>query len=287
MLCIKYNDAIERVRDYRQVQPADPMLSLVSHQASNSLLKHIMQQAYNQAVVDPDKLNQYEPFSPEVYGETSFEFVAQMVQRVGDSGDDIFIDLGSGVGQVVLQMAASTSAKLCVGIEKAEVPANYAQAMSDAFKFWMSWFGKRHSEYRLFKGDFFADKFRDTINNSSFIFVNNFAFGPNVDHMLKLRFADLKDGARIVSSKAFCPLNFRITDRTLSGTYTHSMTCSNSLGFLDSIERATSFANKCHLIFYGIFYTKKKVLLYKKFMDAFFAAHSQFCPYPPPQIFVK
>ena len=31
------------------------------------------------------------------------------------------------------------------------------------------------------------------------------------------RFADLKDGARIVSSKAFCPLNFRITDRNLSG----------------------------------------------------------------------
>lgn len=31
------------------------------------------------------------------------------------------------------------------------------------------------------------------------------------------RFADLRDGARIVSSKAFCPLNFRITDRNLSG----------------------------------------------------------------------
>lgn len=31
------------------------------------------------------------------------------------------------------------------------------------------------------------------------------------------RFAELRDGARIVSSKAFCPLNFRITDRTLSG----------------------------------------------------------------------
>ena len=50
-----------------------------------------------------------------------------------------------------------------------------------------------------------------------FIFVNNFAFGPNVDHMLKQRFAEMKDCARIVSSKAFCSLNFRITDRNLSG----------------------------------------------------------------------
>lgn len=30
-------------------------------------------------------------------------------------------------------------------------------------------------------------------------------------------FANMKEGAKIVSSKAFCPLNFRITDRNLSG----------------------------------------------------------------------
>lgn len=53
----------------------------------------------------------------------------------------------------------------------------------------------------------------------SVIFVNNFAFGPTVDHQLKLRFANMKEGAKIVSSKAFCPLNFRITDRNLSGKF--------------------------------------------------------------------
>jgi len=34
--------------------------------ASVELLRHVIQQCYNRAVVDPDKLNQYEPFSPEV-----------------------------------------------------------------------------------------------------------------------------------------------------------------------------------------------------------------------------
>ena len=33
---------------------------------STGLLRHILQQVYNQAVTDPEKLNQYEPFSPEV-----------------------------------------------------------------------------------------------------------------------------------------------------------------------------------------------------------------------------
>jgi len=43
--------------------------------AHPSLLRHILQLVYNAAVLDPDKLNQYEPFSPEVYGETSYELV--------------------------------------------------------------------------------------------------------------------------------------------------------------------------------------------------------------------
>ncbi|KAL3210257.1 hypothetical protein MRX96_037303 [Rhipicephalus microplus] len=95
--------------------------------------------------------------------------------------------------------------------------------MDALFQFWMRWYGKTHGDYRLIKGDFLHDSHRDMVLNASIVFVNNFAFGPTVDHMLKERFAELKDGSRIVSSKAFCPLNFRITDRNLSdiGTIMH------------------------------------------------------------------
>lgn len=86
------------------------------------------------------------------------------------------------------------------------------------FRKWLNWYGKRCGEYRLIKGDFLADEHRESITGATIVFVNNFAFGPTVDHQLKLRFADLRDGARIVSSKSFCPLNFRITDRNLTGT---------------------------------------------------------------------
>ncbi|XP_068230537.1 histone-lysine N-methyltransferase, H3 lysine-79 specific isoform X6 [Palaemon carinicauda] len=187
------------------------------------MLKHIVTQIYNHAVVDPDKLNQYEPFSPEVYGETSFELICQMIDQIHITEDDTFVDLGSGVGQVVLQMAALTPCKICIGIEKADTPCRYAMEMDRLYNKWMRWYGKKHSEYKLMKGDFLKKEHREAITGSSIVFVNNFAFGPNVDHMLKEVFADLKDGARIVSSKSFCPLNFRITDRNLSdiGTIMH------------------------------------------------------------------
>lgn len=178
---------------------------------------------YNAAVAEPEKLNQYEPFSPEVYGETSYDLVCQMIDQIEITQDDVFIDLGSGVGQVVLQMAATMPTKSCWGIERADVPSRYAVGMDTHFKTWMRWFGKKFGDYQLMKGDFLADEHREKINNASIIFVNNFAFGPNVDHQLKERFADLRDGAKIVSSKSFCPLNFRITDRNLTdiGTIMH------------------------------------------------------------------
>lgn len=192
-------------------------------QPTREMLRHIVQQVYNYAVSEPGKLNQYEPFSPEVYGETSFELVCQMIDEINIGQDDVFIDLGSGVGQVVLQVAALTKAKVCIGIEKADVPSRYAENMDQKFRTWMKWFGKKYGEYQLLKGDFLADEHREKIMSASVVFVNNFAFGPNVDHSLKERFADLRDGAKIVSSKSFCPLNFRITDRNLSdiGTIMH------------------------------------------------------------------
>lgn len=100
-----------------------------------------MQQTYNQAVVEPDKLNQYEPFSPEVYGETSYELVCQMIDQIAVTENDVFVDLGSGVGQVVLQMAAATLCKICIGVERADVPSRYAQVRTMRIIKWLSYIG--------------------------------------------------------------------------------------------------------------------------------------------------
>ncbi|GFS11380.1 histone-lysine N-methyltransferase, H3 lysine-79 specific [Elysia marginata] len=213
-LCDRYNKAIDSLR---QLVKGSPRSKQFSKRASRSQLKHILQQCYNQSVKDPEKLNQYQPFSPGVYGETSFELVEQMIKYVKFSESDYFIDLGSGVGQVVLQVSAATDCKFCYGIEKAEWPAEYAVAMEKEFIKWMKWYGKEHGKLLLEKGDFLHDDVKEKLSKATIVFVNNFAFGPKVDHELKQRFANcLKEGARIVSSKEFCPLNFRITERNLS-----------------------------------------------------------------------
>ncbi|XP_060559801.1 histone-lysine N-methyltransferase, H3 lysine-79 specific-like isoform X1 [Ruditapes philippinarum] len=240
-LCEKYNRAIDSV--LQLWKGTSKPNSLINTKASTPLLKHILQQCYDHAVQDPDKLNQYEPFSPEVYGETSFDLVDQMVKSINFTEDDYFIDLGSGVGQVVLQVAAATPCKLCYGIEKAEWPAAYADGMIEQYKRWMKWYGKKYCKFLLEKGDFLSEDTKDRINSATVIFVNNFAFGPQVDHQLKLRFANMKEGAKIVSSKAFCPLNFRITDRNLSdiGTIMHVTELSPMSGAVSWTGKAFSY----------------------------------------------
>nr|XP_031529785.1 histone-lysine N-methyltransferase, H3 lysine-79 specific isoform X1 [Vicugna pacos] len=107
-LCDKYNRAIDSIH---QLWKGTTQPMKLNTRPSTGLLRHILQQVYNHSVTDPEKLNNYEPFSPEVYGETSFDLVAQMIDEIKMTEDDLFVDLGSGVGQVVLQVAAATNCK--------------------------------------------------------------------------------------------------------------------------------------------------------------------------------
>lgn len=69
----------------------------------------------------------FNPIPVQVYGETSYELISQMIDQIKISAEDVFVDLGSGVGQVVLQMAAATPCRICLGVEKADVPSKYAE----------------------------------------------------------------------------------------------------------------------------------------------------------------
>jgi tRNA G46 methylase TrmB len=56
-----------------------------------------------------------------------FKSLCQMIDQIQITAEDVFVDLGLGVGQVVLQMAAATPCRICFGVEKAEVPSKYAE----------------------------------------------------------------------------------------------------------------------------------------------------------------
>ena len=107
--------------------------------------------------------------------------------------DQTFIDLGSGVGNVVLHVAALSNCKYVYGIEHEETPAKYAHAMAEEFCFWMRWYGKTYSEFQLEQGDFLTHATVDEkIKDADVIFANNYVFGSTVNHELKVKFMNMK-----------------------------------------------------------------------------------------------
>jgi H3 lysine-79-specific histone-lysine N-methyltransferase len=107
--------------------------------------------------------------------------------------DQTFIDLGSGVGNVVLHVSALANCKYVYGIEYEETPATYARAMSSEFRFWMRWYGKLYSEFQLEQGDFLNHPMIDErIKEADVIFANNYVFGSTVNHELKVKFMNMK-----------------------------------------------------------------------------------------------
>ena len=116
-----------------------------------------------------------------------------MLKLIELNEDQTFIDLGSGVGNVVLHVAALANCKHVYGIEHEETPSMYARAMGDEFRSWMRWYGKRYSDFELERGDFLTHPTIDErIREADVIFVNNYVFGSTVNHELKVKFMNMK-----------------------------------------------------------------------------------------------
>lgn len=130
------------------------------------------------------------------YGEIFFEFGQYIIDEL-----DVFVDLGSGIGQVVPPVAGSYKLKNCFFVDNTDKPAEYAKEMSVHFKHWMKFFEKRHSEYTLIKEDLLYYAHKQILDFATVIFVNNLMFVSALAARLKEKFLKLKDGTIKTSSK--------------------------------------------------------------------------------------
>lgn len=84
----------------------------------------LLEACYDSSIEHPKLLNKYKPFSSSMYGEMSFELIEKMINQLPIIDTDVFLDLGSGVGNVVLHMAScGYTLKECIGIEHEKIPA--------------------------------------------------------------------------------------------------------------------------------------------------------------------
>ena len=182
------------------------------------LIERILTQTYSRTVSPRiGLLRQYENGTDNVYGELLPKFISDILRKdTKMKSDQIFVDLGSGVGNVVLQAALEIGCESW-GCEMMENACDLAELQEKEFKARCRLWGLAVGDIHLQRGDFLENaRIGKALKKADVVLVNNQAFTPELNDRLVSLFLDLKEGCQIVSLKSFVPAGHKITSRNIN-----------------------------------------------------------------------
>ncbi|VBB86619.1 Putative histone-lysine N-methyltransferase, H3 lysine-79 specific [Podospora comata] len=168
------------------------------------LVAFILDQVYDRTVAPKvELLAKYENGTDNVYGELLHPFISDIFERTQLTSDMVFVDLGSGVGNVVLQAALEIGCESW-GCEMMENACNLADAQKKEFAARCRLWGVAPGKVYLERGDFRKNEpILESLKRADVVLVNNQAFTSQLNDNLVNMFLDLKIGCKIVSLKTF------------------------------------------------------------------------------------
>lgn len=172
-----------------------------------ALLERILTQTYARTVSPRvHELRHYQNGTDNVYGELLPRFISTILKKdTNMKSDQIFVDLGSGVGNCVLQAALEVGCESW-GCEMMENACALAELQAKEFAARCRLWGMSCGSIYLERGDFLKNEaIRKILPKADVVLVNNQAFTPTLNEDLTNLFLDLKEGARVVSLKSFKP----------------------------------------------------------------------------------
>ncbi|TKA36873.1 hypothetical protein B0A54_12715 [Friedmanniomyces endolithicus] len=162
-----------------------------------------------------EKLNAYKVGSSNVYGELLPRLITDIFRKVQLNHEQMFIDLGSGVGNVVLQAALEIGCESW-GIEQLPTPCELAEMQVQEFRARTQLWGLSTGAVNLLAGDMTTHpSIPALLQRADVVLVNNQAFQPDLNDKLLNMFLDLKPGARVVSLKPFVPVGHKMAMRNV------------------------------------------------------------------------
>lgn len=178
------------------------------HILPDDLVAHIMTQMYDRIITpNVESVKQYKNGTSEVYGELKEPFITKVLcSHLKMSSEQTFVDLGSGVGNVVLQAALQIGCESW-GCEYMPNPASLAKNQHKEFVARCQLWGIQPGPVRLRRGDFQSSKecpgLYEALRRTDVVLTNNKAFTSELNAQLMLMFLELKSGCRIVSLTDF------------------------------------------------------------------------------------
>ncbi|OXG13478.1 histone-lysine N-methyltransferase, H3 lysine-79 specific [Cryptococcus neoformans Ze90-1] len=189
-----------------------------------ALVDFVHDQAYSRVVGGYSHELEHHPKHPEevskaisgkedAYGELRHAFMSKIIEQTKLGPDSVFVDLGSGVGNCVLQASLQAGSR-SYGFELLPVPAHCARLqVREVQRRWAMWALQGNLDVEVHEGDFRVHKeVGRRLREADVVLVNNEVFPSSLNMDLADMFLDLKEGAKIVSLKPFVPEGFRMNE---------------------------------------------------------------------------
>ncbi|ODA82656.1 hypothetical protein RJ55_01164 [Drechmeria coniospora] len=197
----EYNETLlALVEDGVVAKNLDNLTELPRH-----LVAFILDQIYDRTVAPRvELLSKYENGTDYVYGELLHPFISEiLIEKTNMSCDQVFVDLGSGVGNVCLQAALEIGCESW-GCEMMENACSMARDQLDEFAARCMLWGVKPGKVRLETGDFRKNSnIHHALKRADVVLVNNKAFTSQLNDGLVRMFLDLKPGCKVVSLRSF------------------------------------------------------------------------------------
>jgi H3 lysine-79-specific histone-lysine N-methyltransferase len=187
------------------------------HYLPYDMVRLILRQVYDR-VVSPqvDTLKNKKENKENTYGELLPPFVSKIFEETHLKSDQVFVDLGSGVGNVVLQAALEIGCEGW-GCEMMPNACDLADAQEKEFAARCRLWGIRTGDVRLVRGDFMqTTAIHEAMRRADVILVNNEVFGSMLNRDLIHLFLDVKDGCKVVHLQPFVGSDDKMKSRTLN-----------------------------------------------------------------------
>ncbi|KAJ5690245.1 hypothetical protein N7462_004637 [Penicillium macrosclerotiorum] len=180
-------------------------------------VERILTQTYARTVSPRvESLRQYENGTDNVYGELLPRFISNIFKETKLKSGQVFVDLGSGVGNVVLQAALEVGCESW-GCEMMANACDLAELQQAEFKARCRLWGIAPGKTHLVRGDFLEqESIINVLKRADVVLINNQAFTPQLNNELINHFLDMKEGCQIVSLKSFVPAGHKIQSRNLN-----------------------------------------------------------------------
>lgn len=209
----QYTTVVKEFNDFLQTLHNRGILSRCLGEVERlplQLVEHILDQIYARTVSPRVHLvRKYKAFDDSVYGELRPKFLTRIFKETKLRSDQVFVDLGHGVGNCVLQAALEIGCE-SYGCEKQNYPAQLAELQEKEFPERCRMWGIKPGKVRLMHGDFLETPEVDAIlKRADVVLINNQAFNPPLMDALKYKFLDLKNGCQIVCLKPFRDTHFK------------------------------------------------------------------------------